>query len=81
VNASEGLSEFSWNGVNDRGEATSAGTYSITAQANVLGKNESLPVLLNTRVDSVTIDAATNNLVLNTRGLGAIAMSDVRRVM
>ncbi len=81
VKASEGLSEFSWNGATDRGEAAAAGTYTFTAEARVLGKNESLPVLLNTRVDSVTIDPATNNLVLNTRGLGAIAMHDVRRVM
>ena len=81
VKASEGLSEFSWDGVTDRGEVAAAGTYTFAAQARVLGKNESVPVLLNTKVDSVTIDPSTNALVLNTRGLGAIAMSDVRRVM
>jgi flagellar basal-body rod modification protein FlgD len=81
VKASEGLSELSWNGVNDRGETAAAGTYTFTAEARVLGKNEALPILFNTRVESVTIDPTTNNLVLNTRGLGAIAMSDVRRVM
>lgn len=81
VPASEGLTEFSWNGVDDVGDAAAAGTYTLSAQAKVLGKNESLPVLINTKVDSVTIDPATNNLVLNTRGLGAVAMSDVRRVM
>jgi flagellar basal-body rod modification protein FlgD len=81
VPAYEGLSEFSWDGVTDRGEAAAAGTYKFAAEARVLGKNESVPILLNTKVDSVTIDPTTNNLVLNTRGIGAVAMSDVRRVM
>jgi flagellar basal-body rod modification protein FlgD len=81
VTAKEGLAEFTWDGVTDRGEAAAAGSYTLSADARVLGKNESLPVLINTKVDSVTIDPSTNNLVLNTRGLGAIPMSDVRRVM
>ena len=81
VPAYEGLSEFTWDGVTDRGEAAAAGNYVLSADARVLGKNESLPVLLNTKVDSVTIDPGTNNLVLNTRGLGAVAMTQVRRVM
>lgn len=81
VPAYEGLSEFTWDGVTDRGEAAAAGNYMLSADARVLGKNESLPVLLNTKVDSVTIDPGTNNLVLNTRGLGAVAMTQVRRVM
>ena len=81
VPATDGLADFSWDGVTDRGEAAAAGKYSFTAEARVLGQNQSLPVLLTTKVDSVTIDPATNNLVLNTRGLGPVQLSSVRRVM
>ena len=67
--------------VTDRGEIAPPGNYSFTAEGNVAGKNESLAMLLNTRVDSVTIDPTTHNLMLNTRGMGAVALNAVRRVM
>jgi flagellar basal-body rod modification protein FlgD len=81
VPAQQGLTDFSWSGVTDRGDVAVPGAYTFSAVANVAGKAESLPMLLTTRVDSVTIDAQTNGLVLNTRGMGSIALSDVRRVM
>ncbi|MBC7982447.1 MAG: flagellar hook assembly protein FlgD [Candidatus Obscuribacterales bacterium] len=76
-----GMSEFAWDGITDRGAVADAGTYSITATARVGAASESLPVLINTRVNSVTIDPQTNGLVLNTRGLGSISINDVRRVI
>jgi flagellar basal-body rod modification protein FlgD len=76
-----GLNEFSWDGVTDRGTAAGSGTYSIEATARFGAANESLQVMLNTRVNSVTIDPQTHGLTLNTRGLGAVAIGDVRRVM
>lgn len=80
IPAAEGLAEFVWDGVDDRGVLAPAGSYSLVAEARVLGRNESLPVLLNARVESVTIDPASNHLILNTRGLGAVQLSAVRRV-
>jgi len=81
VASQQGLTDFSWNGTTDRGEIAAPGSYTFTAEGTVAGKNESLPMLLNARVDSVTIDSTTNSLVLNTHGLGSIALGDVRRVM
>jgi flagellar basal-body rod modification protein FlgD len=80
VPANGSLTSFSWDGATDRGEIAPAGTYSIEATTRVGGGNESLPVLFNTRVDSVTVDPKTSGLVLNTRGLGAVSITNVRRV-
>jgi flagellar basal-body rod modification protein FlgD len=76
----EGLSNFSWDGVADNGARAVAGRYTFEAVASSGGKNASLQTLLADRVTSVTIDAG-NGLTLNTRALGAHALSDVRRVM
>jgi hypothetical protein len=47
----------------------------------VNGKSESVPTYLNTRVDSVSIDSTGAGLTLNTSANGAVALSDVRRVL
>jgi flagellar basal-body rod modification protein FlgD len=78
--ATEGLSDFSWDGLADNGVRAAAGRYSLEAVANIGGQNSSLETLLTDRVTSVTIDAGSG-LTLNTRGLGAYALSDVKRVM
>ncbi|HYM34456.1 MAG TPA: flagellar hook capping FlgD N-terminal domain-containing protein [Steroidobacteraceae bacterium] len=80
IPAQQGLTDFSWDGVTDRGDIAAPGTYSFSADANVAGQAQSLQMLLSTRVNSVTIDPTTNGLTLNTV-MGPIALADVRRVM
>ena len=75
-----GLTEFSWDGTGDGGTRLAAGEYSFEAIANVGGANVELETLLADRVNSVTIDSA-KGLTLNTNGLGARSLSEVRRVM
>lgn len=74
------LTGFAWDGLTDGGTHAAAGRYQITAVANVAGRNESVPTLLESRVDSVTIDPRGRGLILNT-GLGTLSLGDVRRVM
>jgi flagellar basal-body rod modification protein FlgD len=76
-----GLNDFTWDGTDDLGERLPAGTYSLEVVANVVGKSESLPLLVSTRVSSVTIDPNGFGLVLNTPTLGSVSLSQVRRVM
>jgi flagellar basal-body rod modification protein FlgD len=78
---SAGLTNFGWDGMTDMGTAASSGHYNVSATANVGGKSQSVPVLLDSQVTSVTIDPTSNNLMLNTKGLGAVSLSNVRRVM
>jgi flagellar basal-body rod modification protein FlgD len=81
VPAHSGLNEFAWDGITDRGTQAGAGHYEFEITAKFGSSTESLPVLLNTTVNSVTIDPTTQGLTLNTRGLGAVSLSDVRRVI
>ena len=78
--AGTGLQEFSWDGTADNGARAAAGNYTFEAIASGGGRSESREMLLASRVNSVTIDAATG-LTLNTNTLGSRALSDVRRVM
>jgi flagellar basal-body rod modification protein FlgD len=78
--STEGLNEFTWDGLTDAGATAPAGKYKFEVVANVDGKNESLQPLLTSKVQSVTIDPQSSGLVLNTTALGAVAIGDVRRV-
>lgn len=74
------LTEFAWDGLTHAGAPAAPGTYSLAAVASVDGRNESVPVLLEARVDSVTIDPRRDELLLNT-GRGALSLGAVRRVL
>jgi flagellar basal-body rod modification protein FlgD len=76
-----GTNTFTWDGKNEDGTLMASGEYEIEAVAKIDSTNESLNVLLSGRVASVTIDGSGTELTLNTSSLGALSMSDVRRVM
>jgi flagellar basal-body rod modification protein FlgD len=80
LSTQQGLAEFQWDGTTDLGERAPAGSYTIEALATVGGADEQLATQLSSRVGSVTLDPATNNLTLNT-DIGPIPLSRVRRVM
>lgn len=80
VSNSAGLNDFTWDGTGDNGARLEAGEYTFEAVANIGGANVELETLLADRVQSVTIDSA-KGLTLNTTGLGARSLSEVRRVM
>ncbi len=75
-----GLTEFAWDGRTDTGAAAAAGPYRIEALARFGNRAESSQLLLRSRVDSVTLDAAGSGLVLNTTH-GSLPLGAVRRVM
>lgn len=75
-----GLTDFAWDGRADNGASMPAGTYRIEALARTGARVESLPPLLRSRVDSVTLDAAGRGVVLNTPN-GSLPLGAVRRVM
>jgi flagellar basal-body rod modification protein FlgD len=81
VPAQSGLTNFSWDGLEDDGTTAPPGNYSIAAVANVAGQNQSLQTLIASRVDSVTIDPNTQSLTVNTDTIGSIALSAVRQIM
>jgi flagellar basal-body rod modification protein FlgD len=80
VPVQSGLSEFSWDGLDERGVRMPPGEYRLEATARVGTRSESLEMLIQSRVGSVTIDPQGRGILLNT-GAGALGMGDVRRVM
>jgi flagellar basal-body rod modification protein FlgD len=80
VPVGSGLTEFRWDGLDSRGERAPAGTYSVAAVGRYGSSEQQLEVLLQQRVNSVTVDSAAGGLTLNTTG-GPVSLGNVRRVM
>jgi flagellar basal-body rod modification protein FlgD len=75
-----GVTEMAWDGRADNGTVMPAGAYRIEALSRFGARGKSAQVLLLSRVDSVTLDAAGRGIVLNTRN-GSLPLGAVRRVM
>jgi flagellar basal-body rod modification protein FlgD len=75
-----GVTEMAWDGRADNGTVMPAGAYRIEALSRFGARGESAQVLLRSRVDSVTLDAAGRGIVLNTPN-GSLPLGAVRRVM
>jgi len=78
--AEAGLQSFGWDGTRSDGTMSPAGSYQFEVIANVGGRNQSMEVMLRSRVNSVTLDANGRGLTLNTPN-GSLLLSDVRQVM
>jgi flagellar basal-body rod modification protein FlgD len=79
LDTAQGTRTFTWDGLKTNGQPAESDTYDIEAVATVAGQSGSLPLMLSGRVSSVSI--VGTNLMLNTPALGAVDISDVRRVM
>ena len=74
-----GLSYFNWDGLNSTGQRAAPGDYRIEVIAGPDGMREQVPVLIEARVDSVTLGHA-GGVLLNLDQLGEIPLADVRRI-
>lgn len=79
IAAEQGLTEFTWDGLNATGNPAGAGEYEIEITGKSGGETYSFDPLLTSRVASVTIDPSQGDLVLNT-DIGPVAIGDVARV-
>jgi flagellar basal-body rod modification protein FlgD len=75
-----GLTGFAWDGRNNAGNAVAPGAYKIEVAARRGDRTEALETMLQSRVDSVTLDTGGAGLMLNTLN-GTLPISAVRRVM
>ena len=78
--AEAGLQSFGWDGTRSDGTMSPPGSYQFEVIASVGGRNQSMEVMLRSRVNSVTLDANGRGLTLNTPN-GSLLLSDVRQVM
>jgi flagellar basal-body rod modification protein FlgD len=76
VPSSGGLAHFSWDGTNTLGTAVPAGQYTISATASNGSATLDVTPLIQTKVQSVTVDSSTQGLDLNTEN-GTVPLSSV----
>jgi flagellar basal-body rod modification protein FlgD len=78
---SDGVLDFSWDGLNASNQPMAAGYYKISANAVVSGQNTALPVAGNFKVNSVALDRNGNGVILNVDGLGGVSMKDIIKIL
>ena len=76
-----GLTKFTWDGLDDGGNPVPAGDYTIESAALVGGEAIAQPVLVNAKVNSVTLSNTGGEPLLNLNGLGTVSISQVREIM
>ncbi len=75
-----GNAAFSWDGRDADGDRVEAGSYRLSARV-IRGQNiESVPTLLEARVDSVTLGRYGGDMTLNLTGGGSLSLSQVYRI-
>ena len=74
-----GLARFEWNGLNESGQPVAPGLYRMEAFSANSGVNEQLPLLVQARVDSVSLGGG-GGVLLDLEGLGEMNLGDVRRI-
>lgn len=77
----QGMIPFSWDGINTDGTRSPNGIYQVKALANINGSAQAVSTYVASSVDSVMVDAATQQIELNTSGGETIKMSDVKQIM
>ena len=76
VPSTGGLANFTWNGTNTLGNPVPAGQYAISATASNGSATIAVTPLIQTKVQSVTVDSSTQGLDLNTEN-GTVPLSSV----
>jgi len=76
-----GLAKFTWDGLDNNGNALPGGTYSIQAAALINSEAVAQSVLVNAKVDSVSLSKSGGEPLLNLNGLGTVSISEVREIM
>jgi len=76
-----GLTKFSWDGLDNEGNPLPTGQYTIEAAALVNGDAVAQTVLVNAKVDSVTLNKTGGEPLLNLNGFGTVSINEVREIM
>ncbi|MCF6282108.1 MAG: flagellar hook assembly protein FlgD [Candidatus Polarisedimenticolaceae bacterium] len=76
----DGEFAFNWDGADDAGEYQPSGIYELSIQGDVGGEAVSPQVLTNADVESVSLGAPGQPILLNLNGLGAISLNDVIQI-
>jgi flagellar basal-body rod modification protein FlgD len=72
--------EFNWDGTDASGNAMPAGNYLVRAQGDVGGESMVLPTAIIRHVDSVSLAASSQGIILNLDGDVSVTLKDVIQI-
>jgi flagellar basal-body rod modification protein FlgD len=72
--------EFNWDGTDANGNNMPVGNYVVRAQGNVAGESVVLPTAINRHVDSVSLAASSQGIILNLDGDVSVTLKDVIQI-
>lgn len=72
--------EFNWDGTDASGNTMPAGNYLVRAQGDVGGESIVLPTAINRHVDSVSLAASSQGIILNLDGDVSVTLKDVIQI-
>lgn len=71
---------FTWDGLDQNGEAVSPGAYELAARGNIAGQEVQLDTYVATSVDSVSINKNGEPIVVNVNGFGQVSLNDIKSI-
>lgn len=77
---SAGNFEFNWDGTDGRGNQMPPGNYVVKAQGEVAGESQIIPTAVNRHVDSVSLAASNQGIILNLNGDVSVRLDDVIQI-
>jgi flagellar basal-body rod modification protein FlgD len=72
--------EFKWDGTDASGNTMPVGNYVVRAQGDVGGESIVLPTAINRHVDSVSLAASSQGIILNLDGDVSVTLKDVIQI-
>lgn len=72
--------EFNWDGTDASGNTMPVGNYLVRAQGDVGGESIVLPTAINRHVDSVSLAASSQGIILNLDGDVSVTLKDVIQI-
>ncbi len=80
MGSADGYTNFTWDGLNDNGEALTPGVYQFKATGSVGGTNTAFATATVAKVDSVLVGSGGQGLVLNLGGIGSVPFSEAQEI-
>lgn len=72
--------EFNWDGTDANGDYAPVGNYVVSAQGKVSGESVQVPTAINRHVDSVSLAASSQGIILNLDGNVSVTLDDVIQI-
>ncbi len=81
MGSASGYTNFSWDGFDNNGKASSEGVYQFKATGTVNGENTAFATATVAKVSSVLVGSGSQGLTVNLAGIGSVPFSEVQEII